>query len=142
MSRGLSHITFIVSDLEAMTRILTDVLKGRQIYESGEDTFSLSPEKFFLVGDVWVAIMQGDALAERSYNHVAFKIEESEFESRLETIRNLGLEFKPPRPRVEGEGRSIYFYDNDNHLFELHTGTLEMRLENYRQILLERRTAP
>lgn len=142
MSGGLSHITFIVSDLEAMTRILTDVLKGQQIYESGEDTFSLSPEKFFLVGDVWVAIMQGDALAERSYNHVAFKIEESEFESRLETIRNLGLEFKPPRPRVEGEGRSIYFYDNDNHLFELHTGTLEMRLENYRQILLERRTAP
>ncbi|MES0883801.1 FosX/FosE/FosI family fosfomycin resistance hydrolase [Roseibium sp. SCP14] len=142
MSRGLSHITFIVSDLEAMTRILIDVLKGRQVYESGEDTFSLSPEKFFLVGDVWVAIMQGDALAERSYNHVAFKIEESEFENRLETIRSLGLEFKPPRPRVEGEGRSIYFYDNDNHLFELHTGTLEMRLENYRQILLERRTAP
>ena len=142
MSRGLSHITFIVSDLEAMTRILTDVLKGRQVYESGEDTFSLSPEKFFLVGNVWVAIMQGEALAERSYNHVAFKIEESEFESRLETIRSLGLEFKSPRPRVEGEGRSIYFYDNDNHLFELHTGTLEMRLENYRQILLERRTAP
>ncbi|MEM9634154.1 MAG: FosX/FosE/FosI family fosfomycin resistance hydrolase [Pseudomonadota bacterium] len=142
MSCGLSHITFIVSDLEAMTRILTDVLEGREVYASGEDTFSLSPEKFFLVGNVWVAIMQGEALTGRSYNHVAFKIEEGEFEDRLEAIKRLGLEFKPPRPRVEGEGRSIYFYDNDNHLFELHTGTLEMRLENYRQILLERRAAP
>ena len=46
-----------------------------------------------------------------------------------------------PRDRVEGEGRSIYFYDHDNHLFELHTGTLEMRLESYRKILDERRAA-
>jgi len=30
-----------------------------------------------------------------------------------------------------GEGRSIYFYDHDNHLFELHTGNLEERLARY-----------
>jgi hypothetical protein len=35
------------------------------------------------------------------------------------------------RPRVEGEGESLYFYDFDNHLFELHTGTLEQRLQRY-----------
>jgi hypothetical protein len=35
------------------------------------------------------------------------------------------------RPRVEGEGRSIYFHDRDNHLFELHTGTLQERLARY-----------
>ena len=27
----------------------------------------------------------------------------------------------------------LYFYDDDNHLFELHTGTLEERLERYRR---------
>jgi hypothetical protein len=37
-----------------------------------------------------------------------------------------------PRPRVPGEGRSIYFYDYDSHLFELHTGTLGERLSRYR----------
>jgi hypothetical protein len=26
---------------------------------------------------------------------------------------------------------SLYFYDDDNHLFELHTGTLAERLERY-----------
>ncbi|MCX2724991.1 FosX/FosE/FosI family fosfomycin resistance hydrolase [Roseibium salinum] len=141
MSSGLSHITFIVNDLEQTTRLLKDVLKAREVYASGENTFSLSPEKFFLVGDVWIAIMKGEALPGRTYNHVAFKIEDSEFDDRLAAIERLGLEIKPPRPRIEGEGRSIYFYDNDNHLFELHTGTLEMRLENYRQILQERRSA-
>jgi len=32
---------------------------------------------------------------------------------------------------VDGEGESLYFYDFDNHLFELHTGTLEERLARY-----------
>lgn len=85
--------------------------------------------------------MKGARLSERTYNHVAFKIAEQDFEARLAAIQSLGLEFKPPRDRVEGEGRSIYFYDADNHLFELHTGTLEMRLESYRKILDERRAA-
>ncbi len=46
-------------------------------------------------------------------------------------MRALGLEVREGRPRVEGEGRSIYFYDGDNHLFELHTGTLQARLARY-----------
>ena len=46
-------------------------------------------------------------------------------------IRKAGLDLEPPRARVEGEGRSIYFYDHDNHLFELHTGTLKERLGRY-----------
>lgn len=33
---------------------------------------------------------------------------------------------------MEGEGRSLYFYDYDNHLFELHTGTLTERLKRYK----------
>jgi hypothetical protein len=45
----------------------------------------------------------------------------------------MGLEIRPPRRRVPGEGRSLYFYDDDNHLFELHTGTLAERLERYAQ---------
>ncbi len=133
MSSGLSHITFIVRDLERMTEILTGVLNAREIYASGDATFSVSAEKFFLVGDVWIAIMQGDPLPERSYNHVAFKIDDDEMNERIAAIERLGLEFKPPRPRVEGEGRSVYFYDDDNHLFELHSGTLDERLARYRK---------
>jgi catechol 2,3-dioxygenase-like lactoylglutathione lyase family enzyme len=49
----------------------------------------------------------------------------------LARVRSSGLEVREGRPRVEGEGRSIYFYDDDNHLFEFHSGTLEERLERY-----------
>jgi fosfomycin resistance protein FosX len=80
---------------------------------------------------VWVAVMQGESLPSCSYNHVAFKIDERDFEQYIDRVRALGLDMRPPRPRVEGEGRSIYFYDDDNHMFELHTGTLAERLARY-----------
>jgi hypothetical protein len=55
---GLSHLTFIVRDLERMSRLI-EVLGGRQVYASGDETFSLSREKFFVAGGLWIAIMEG-----------------------------------------------------------------------------------
>lgn len=131
MSSGLSHITFVSADPDAMHHLMTDVLKARCVYDSGSEFFSISQERFYLVGEIWIAVMKGDPLAERTYNHVAFKIDEAEFDDRLDRIKALGLEIRPPRPRVEGEGRSIYFYSPDGHFLELHTGTLDERLARY-----------
>ncbi|WBU61077.1 hypothetical protein PAF20_03945 [Paracoccus albus] len=75
--------------------------------------------------------MQGDPLPERSYNHVEFRIADADYDTRLAAVRELGLDLRESRPRVAGEGRSIYFHDADNHLFGLHTGTLEERLARY-----------
>lgn len=131
MTEGLSHITFIVSDLDKMEEVLTTVLDAEKIYDSGDKQFSLSQERFFDIGGVWVAIMQGEPLAERTYNHTAFKMAPEDYDERLRRIRSLGLELREGRSRVEGEGRSIYFYDHDNHMFELHSGTLRERLKRY-----------
>ena len=134
MIEDLSHITFIVSDLERMSEILETVFGAREVYASDEKQFSRSAEKFFTIGDLWIAIMQGQSLSERTYNHVAFKIRDEDVDIYLERIRSLGRDMMPPRSRVEGEGRSIYFHDADNHLFELHTGTLAERLETYSRL--------
>jgi len=141
MILGLSHITFIVADLDRMEEILTAVLGARRVYDSGAATFSLSPERFFLVGGgpgdpdapapIWIAIMQGEPTARRGYDHVAFRIADADYEDRLAAVRALGLDLREGRPRVAGEGRSIYFHDADGHLFELHTGTLGERLRRY-----------
>jgi catechol 2,3-dioxygenase-like lactoylglutathione lyase family enzyme len=77
--------------------------------------------------------MEDDSLNERTYSHVAFQIQEKDIESYINLLKEIGVEIKPERPRVAGEGRSIYFYDYDNHLFELHTGTLNERLNRYSQ---------
>lgn len=129
--RGLSHLTFIVRDLDRTSELFRLSLGALEVYDSGDRQFSLAREKFFLIGDVWLAFMQGEPLG-RSYRHVAFAVDDDELEQYESRLIEAGVEVKPPRPRVEGEGRSLYFYDFDNNLFELHTGTLHERLERYR----------
>jgi catechol 2,3-dioxygenase-like lactoylglutathione lyase family enzyme len=131
MIEGLSHITFIVKDLERMKLLLVGALGGKEVYDSGDKSFSISREKFFEVGGVWIAVMEGDPLPEKTYNHVAFRVSADDLPRYRAAIETLGLPIREPRPRVEGEGLSLYFYDFDNHLFELHTATLAERLNTY-----------
>lgn len=131
MIQGISHITFIVKDLEKMTKFLTTIFAAQEIYASGENFFSIAKEKFFLIDELWIAIMEGEPLAEKTYNHIAFKIAPEDYELYAAKVKSLGVDVKEDRNRVEGEGSSLYFYDYDNHLFELHTGTLNQRLQKY-----------
>jgi len=57
--------------------------------------------------------MEGEPLQKRSYNHVAFKVSDSEFDEYVSRIKNLDLDIKPDRNRMSKEARSIYFYDYD-----------------------------
>ena len=77
--------------------------------------------------------MEGDPSVGRTYDHIAFQIHESEYDAYLMLLKDANMEILPGRQRVAGEGRSIYFYDFDNHLFELHTGSLDDRLAMYSQ---------
>lgn len=128
---GISHITFIVRDLERMASFLCQGLGANEIYDSAGENHSLSREKFFLLGGIWIAAMEGEPPAERSYQHVAFSVTDTDLLSYKERLEALGVEVRPPRNRVDGEGQSLYFYDFDNHLFELHTGNLDQRLARY-----------
>lgn len=129
---GISHITLIVQNLKRSSAFFSSIFGAKEVYDSGEETFSLAKEQFLLVAGVWVAIMEGDPLPNRTYNHIAFKIPASEYENYRDRLEKTGIEFHQGRPRVAGEGLSLYFHDYDNHLFELHTGTLEERLAAYR----------
>ena len=131
MIQGLSHLTFIVRNLEKMSAIITEVIGGEEVYSTGDNTFSTSREKFFVAGGVWIAIMEGDSLSSRTYNHVAFKVTDETLKKARIAAEKLGLDIRTPRSRVAGEGQSLYFHDYDNHLFELHTGTLDERLARY-----------
>lgn len=75
--------------------------------------------------------MEGEPPAERSCQHVAFEVGEDDLAVYRVKLEALGVEILPPRKRVEGERMSVYFHDFDNHLFELHAGTLEQRLVRY-----------
>jgi hypothetical protein len=55
---------------------------------------------------VWLAAMEGQP-TQRSYRHVAFKIDVTELPLFQTRLRALGIEVEPPRPKVEVEGRAV-----------------------------------
>lgn len=56
----ISHITFIVHDIERTTVMLQLLFDAKVIYDSGKNTFSLSQERFFDIDGLWLVIMQGN----------------------------------------------------------------------------------
>ena len=129
--RGISHVTFVVADLERTARLLCEGLGAREVYDSAGREHSLSREKFLLVGDLWLVLMQGGPPAQRSYRHLAFAMDAADLPGCRQRLQALGVEILPGRGRIEGEGASLYFRDYDDHLFELHAGTLDGRLAAY-----------
>ena len=130
--KGISHITFICKDLEKTVQMFKGVFGAEEIYCSGDKTFSISKEKFLKVAGVWIAIMEGEPV-EKTYNHVAFHVSDQDLPQFEAKIRSFGLTILPGRTREQAEGNSLYFYDYDNHLFELHSDDLSTRLQLYNQ---------
>ncbi len=134
MIENVSHITFVVKNLDKSNQLFKELFEAKEVYYSGEEKHSLFKERFFVIGNQWIAVMEDTNILNRTYHHIAFKISVSDIDNYLDKIKSLNLEMKPPRSRVSGEGYSIYFYDYDNNLFELHTETLEKRLALYTEI--------
>lgn len=134
MIESVSHITFVVKNLDKTTQLFKELFNAKEVYYSGEKKHSIFKERFFIIGNQWIAVMEDTNILNRTYHHIAFKISDSDVNSYLDKIKALNLELKTPRKRVSGEGYSIYFYDYDNNLFELHTETLEKRLASYAEI--------
>ena len=108
---GISHLTFVVHDLDRTARLLVEGLGAREVYDSGDRPHSLSRETFFELGGAWIAVMEGEPLPQRSYRHVAFAVEASDLPIYRARLDVLGVDIRPPRPRIEGEGESLYFHD-------------------------------
>lgn len=133
MIKGISHITFVVRNLDRTAALFKEILDAEEVYDSGSERHSLYPEKFFLIGGQWIAVMQADEVVNRTYHHVAFQVKATDLDKYRDRIEKAGLELRPSRSRISGEGESIYFYDFDNNMFELHAGMLEERLKAYKK---------
>ena len=64
---GLSHLTFIVRDVDRTARLFCEGLGAQEVYDSQGRNFSLSREKFVVLGGLWLAFMEGEPPAQRSY---------------------------------------------------------------------------
>ncbi|OJT35454.1 FosB/FosD family fosfomycin resistance bacillithiol transferase [Staphylococcus ureilyticus] len=130
MIQSINHVTYSVSDIKQAIAFYKDILKANILVESNKTAY-------FTLGGLWLALNEEKDIPRNeiqySYTHMAFTIDESEFEEWYQWLKYRNVNILEGRTRDIRDKKSIYFTDPDGHKIELHTGTLQDRLDYYKE---------
>ena len=99
MIKGLNHLTFSVSDLETSVKFYESVFGAKLLVKGGTVAY-------FDLNGIWLALNEEkDAPREGSnstYTHIAFSVEEKDFDAMCQKLKDLNVNILPGRPEIRG----------------------------------------
>jgi catechol 2,3-dioxygenase-like lactoylglutathione lyase family enzyme len=109
----LSHIALVVADPQrtiALFQQLFDAQAVRRVDEEGHD------ETCIRLGKTWFQLVPAKIQPQRTGDHIAFLVSQDELQKTLKKLQDLKMEYILARGDT-----ALYFFDYDNHVFELDT---------------------
>lgn len=121
MLEAISHIALVVKD-PARTAALFHQLFGARAVERQDDEGHL--ETIVRLAGTWIVLVGAPVQRVRTGDHIAFHATPEILEATVAKLQAMGREFIRAR-----SDRALYFFDYDDHVFELDTEDIDKELE-------------
>lgn len=120
MLESISHIALVVKDPGRTAALFRDLFSAR-VLERVDDEGHL--ETFVRLGGVWLVLVGAPVERTRTGDHIAFRATPEILEATAARLEAMGREFVRAR-----SSRALYFFDYDDHVFELDADDIDEEL--------------
>ena len=111
MLESISHIALVVKDPARTAALFRDLFSARAVERKDEEGHL---ETFVSLGGTWIVLVAAPVQRARTGDHIAFQTTPEVIEATIARLQAMGREFIRAR-----SDRALYFFDYDDHVFEL-----------------------
>src|SRR5690625_5659292 len=112
MIKGLNHFLFSVSNLERSIEFYQNVFDAKLLVK-GRST------AYFDLNGMWLALNEEKDIPrneiKQSYTHIAFSIDETDFDNMYIKLKELNVNILSGRQRDDRDKKYIYYKDSGGH---------------------------
>src|SRR5580658_6425804 len=116
----IGHIALTLRDSSRTATLFKDLFDAAIVTRKDVDGHE---EIFVKLGRTWFVLVQAEVDRPRTGDHIAFSVSTSALLETAEKLKRMNVEFFLARSDT-----ALYFFDYDNHVFELDTTDLDREL--------------